>query len=651
MSVSLERARRLARKPPRYLVSRAADEIAKEAHRATMWAALHGRGPLAAENALSGLPGAVLERTARAGAELGNWSDAVGWCRADPDSMREISARVAQAKQRRVALFGEERVSCGTPPRWLEDVRSGESWPLGFHRRIDYVNRGRASDVKLPWELSRLRHAVALAQGVAVSHDVDALEALEMDLASWRLANPLGWSVNWTCAMEVALRAINTICIDAILVAGGAHHRREPLVASLYQHGWFLFRHLEVSDVNGNHFLADAVGLIWLGRYFDGLGESSLWLARGLEMVESAASDQVLPDGLDHEGSLPYHVLVLELFLVARTGAGRALAGIDGALESMVSAASAFVRPDGRLPLVGDDDGGRALALSDTDAYDAGRVLALGAGVLGESVSPELSAKHFEDALWLLGMPKRGKGDPPRPATAVPHLFPHGGIAVLGEGADHVVVDVGPIGFRGRGGHGHADAMSFEAVLGGALAVRDSGTGSYTGDPQLRNELRDVTAHSSVVLDGIPYTRIGGVGLLWQMEGDSPPRVLTFDRGERRHKLRVVQELPSKGGPARWLRQVQWQPSHLEVTDELHAPSGTAARFSLQLPGDAVLDAREIVSKDHIYEVSCPTSSSVRLESCRWSPRYGSVATGTRAILDLELGGASVEVRWVVRTR
>ncbi len=651
MSVWLARARRLAGKPPRYVLSRAVDEIAKEAHRTTMWAALRGGGPLAARNALPGPPEAVLKRTAQAGAGLGSWSEAVDRCRSDPDLLREIVARSERAKQRSVELFGDDRVFCGVPPRWLEDVRSGHSWPLGFHRRIDYVNRGRASDVKLPWELSRMRHAVALAQGVAVSRDAAALETLEADLASWRLANPLGWSVNWTCAMEVALRAVNTICVDAILLAAGAHYRREPVVASLYQHGWFLSRHLEVSDVNGNHFLADAAGLIWLGRYFDGLGESSLWLARGIEMVESAATEQVLPDGLDHEGSLPYHLLVLELFLVARIGAGRALAGIDSALESMVCAAHAFVRPDGRLPLVGDDDGGRALALSDIDAYDAGRVLGLGARVLDRSVHPGLSARHGEDALWLLGTLKPADESTPEATPSARRLLPDGGIAVLGEGADHVVVDVGPIGFHGRGGHGHADAMSFEAVLGGVLAVRDSGTGSYTGDPRLRNELRDVSAHSTVVLDGIPYSRTGGFDSLWQMEGDSPPRVLAFSRRESHHELEAVQELPSKRGPARWLRRVRWQPGRLEVTDKLHAPTGTNARFSLQLPGDATFEAGEFLSTDHVYEVACPASSKLRLERCRWAPRYGSVARGTRAILDIELGVASIEVLWVVRNR
>jgi anti-sigma regulatory factor (Ser/Thr protein kinase) len=58
------------------------------------------------------------------------------------------------------------------------------------------------------------------------------------------------------------------------------------------------------------------------------------------ELAEDATLRlEILDDGLDHEGSLPYHLLVLEMFLVARVAAGSALASIDEALRRMLDAA------------------------------------------------------------------------------------------------------------------------------------------------------------------------------------------------------------------------------------------------------------------------------------------------------------------------
>ena len=36
---------------------------------------------------------------------------------------------------------------------------------------------------------------------------------------------------------------------------------------------------------------------------------------------------------------------------------------------------------------------------------------------------------------------------------------------------DHVLIDAGPVGMAGRGGHGHNDCLAFDAMLDG---VRDS---------------------------------------------------------------------------------------------------------------------------------------------------------------------------------
>lgn len=465
-------------------------------------------------------------------------------------------------------------------------------------------------------ELSRLRHLVALAQAAAVLGDDDAEAAIAADLASWIAANPVGWSVNWAVGMEVGLRAVNLICVDGILASAGRGATLRPqLTETLYQHGWFLSRNLEIGDLNGNHYLANAVGLIWLGRQFGDAGEAPRWLARGVEMVSAAAAEQVLGDGLDHEGSLPYHALVLEMFLCALHAARADLVAVEPAVARMADALEAVLAPGGEVPDLGDDDGGRVLAFCDAPSRDGRRVLALAGALLGRPAP----AGRPQDALWLTGKvpPEPRDGRPRRPV----HLG-DGGIVVLGENGDHVVMDAGPVGFRGRGGHGHLDATSFVAWLGGVQVVRDSGTGTYTRDPALRDRLRDVAAHTVVMIDGAPYARPGDT--LWSIEGDSPPAVLALDE----HEVTVTQAQP--GG--RVTRTLRWQPGEVRWSDRVEAPAGTAVTAHVQLTDDAV----------------CECSVPFGTERVECSTAYGSTTTAPRAVAT---GTAPVTFEWTVRRR
>lgn len=634
----IARVRRALRRPPGYIVRRLSEEALRELDRAVLQAARHDRGPLASGRVAPRNAESVSAANALA---IAPWRDALRVIASDPDACAALGRRAERALERRVEVFGDDPVPAGIPPRWSTDIHSGDAWPRGYYRRLEIADLERASDVKVPWELSRLRHVVALAQGSALGSR-EALQALEDDLADWRRANPVGWSVNWTCAMEVALRAVNLICADAVLLAAGVRWRGRPaLVASLYQHGWFLARNLEVSDLNGNHFLADGVGLVWLGRYFGALGHGPRWSATGAQMVRRAAAEQILHDGLDHEGSLAYHVLVLEMFLVARVAAAGALADIDERLVAMVSAARDVAGPRGEVPNLGDDDGGRVLALSDVPSRDARRVLALASALLDTSTPFESAVP--DDALWLTG--RRPRVSPARE----PRLFAAAGLAIMGDDDDHVAFDAGPVGFRGRGGHGHLDAMSFEAVIGGHVAVRDSGTATYTRDPALRNRLRGPEAHSVVVVDGLPYARLGPG--LWEVRGDAPPTILASTFAHEAHEVRAVQELPARNGAARHERALTWHPGELQVNDTVTAPAGSEIAAYLHVPAGCELGAEGLLSAHHRYVLEAPEGVVAELVCVPCSKRYGSVGTAGCAVLRLKGTGAPVSWRWRIEAR
>ena len=562
-----------------------------------------------------------------------------------------LDERAGAARHRRLELFGDAPVRVGAPPPWSVDVHSGHAWAPAPARSIDCLDLGRRSDVKVPWEMSRLRHCVALAQAAAVNGDRGILRVLDTDLGDWVRANPVGMTVNWASAMEVALRAVNLLSIEAIVPAPPSR-LRGLLRRTLHEHGDFLARNLELAEPRNNHYLANAVGLLWLGRRFGAASAARRWSRDGATMALTAAREQVLSDGVGFEGSLRYHVLALELFCLARLAAPRTLQALEPTISAMLDALCAISGPDGRVPDLGDDDGGRATALCDAPAADGRRVANLAAALIGHPGGAALGAGGpVEDALWLLG-PERarslaslaaGAPKPVRPA----HLAA-AGVAVLGDRDDHVVIDVGPVGTHGRGGHGHLDAMSFEAHLGGELAVRDSGTGSYTRDPDLRDALRGLAAHSVVIVDGRSYARLGGITGIWSIEGDSPPQVLEL-RGERaRQVLVATQALPAATGAAEHRRTLEWSPGSLRVGDRVDTPPGARVVHLLQVPDGVELTAGGAGGGRLAYRVRGPHGSQLRLERRPRSEHYGSVGLGGCLTLSYTAGSESSEVVWEI---
>src|SRR5258708_10141191 len=116
---------------------------------------------------------------------------------------------------------------------------------------------------------------------------------------------------------------------------------------------------------------------------------------------------QVLADGADYEASTGYHRLKLELFLYSFVLCH--LNGIDIAeghwkkLRAMVDYVRAYLRPDGRAPLIGDSDSGQALPIGRRAGDDHAYVLALGPAVVPEPNFIIAGLRAPEELLWSLG--------------------------------------------------------------------------------------------------------------------------------------------------------------------------------------------------------------------------------------------------------
>lgn len=389
---------------------------------------------------------------------------------------------------------------------WRRDPRSGYEWPLDYHRDIKLM-RNDGSDIRVVWELNRLGHLLRTS---------DTGEFLTQ-LRSWNADNPYARGPNWTCAMEVALRAMN------ILIAFEQHRTSPQLDAEalqfilrlLQQHGRYIRDNLEFSYVaTSNHYLSDVTGLLWLGVMLPELRDAASWHSFGLKELLREMDKQVLNDGADYELSTGYHRFVTELFLYSFILCRAHGIEIDQRywtrLHQMLRFIRGYLRPDGLAPLMGDTDGGQVLPLELHHANDHTYVLQIGSEVFNdpELIRPDESSRAFPDA----------------------------GLYIMRKDDCYLCFNASGTGLNGRGSHGHNDALSIEVCARGRAFIVDPGTYVYSGDLQMRHAFRSTAYHSTVRIDGQEQNTTE-VNMPFVIGNEAQPRVLEWQSTARYDKV------------------------------------------------------------------------------------------------------------------
>ncbi len=269
---------------------------------------------------------------------------------------------------------------------WRTDPLTGKLWGLEYHADVvTYQNDG--ADIRVLWELNRFGHAVTLALAYAVTDDETFAETFFAQIEDWMLQNPYGRGPNWNCAMEVALRAINLLASFDILRHSLActPERLKRILQLFDQHGRFIVDNNEFSFIaTSNHYLSDVIGLFWIGTFLPELEFADEWQKFGWSEMLREMDKQILPDGVDFESSTGYHKFATEMLLYSFLLANRNSMVIPDEyclkLRKMLGYIGDIIKPDGRVPLIGDCDGSQIIPIVKRDADDQAYLLALGVG-------------------------------------------------------------------------------------------------------------------------------------------------------------------------------------------------------------------------------------------------------------------------------
>lgn len=512
-----------------------------------------------------------------------------------PGDRGRVVRAADKALAHRIDLFGSGEIELGAQIDWHRDDRCGHVWPATYALDLDYSNLDQPSDVKFPWELSRLQWLIPAGQAFALTGDERYAEGVREVLEQWMAANPCMHGVNWACTMEVALRILSWTWFFHVFRESHAwrdEQFRERFLCTLYAHGRYTDHYLEYSDINGNHCVADAAGLVFAGLFFGNTRQARRWHRRGWRLLVTELPRQVFEDGVDFEASTSYHRLVFELFLLPalyREACGeRTPTAYRQRLLAMSRFTQAYTRDSGSIPLCGDNDDGRALPFGGQATNDHRYVPQQIAVAWDHQHAAGPQAPHPE-AAWLHGADacRRFVRTPRRAADQASCAFTYGGFYVMRNATDHVFIDCGPVGVAGRGGHGHNDCLSFEAVLDGVPLITDCGSYVYTASPEARNRFRSTGSHNTPQVGSAEMNRFVSPRDLWHLHDDAQPELLQWLTGPEQDVFEGTHSGYARLQPAIMpVRQISLNHrSHaLQICDRFESPVSIAAPISITIP-------------------------------------------------------------------
>jgi hypothetical protein len=428
--------------------------------------------------------------------------------RLDPEVRACFTKQSDAAERGMVTLLGYEPLSVGNPPRWHREAISGTDAPRRHWSRIDHLDTAVVGDHKLLWELNRHQYLLAPAFCWLLDREARRFDLIQAHLESWLAENPPRQGVNWVSSLEVAYRAITWCWLLWMLRdAPWRPDLRTRLTRSLEEHARKVERYLSTYFSPNTHLTGEALGLFYVGTMLFHSPYAQRWRRKGAAILESAIRRQVYADGVYFEQANQYQRYTAEIYmhyLLLASASGWSVSdavrdGLAGLFAALRSLASAF----GRIPLLGDDDGGLLLPL-DHRAPDDVRALLLAGAVALQRPELVIAAAPLSFAYWLCGIEST---DRLRVCSAVsPNwldmYFAPGGLAVLRDGWNSStavgVIDAGPHGALSCG-HSHADALAMTLALGQTELFIDRGTLTYAG-PE-RNEFRSTASHNTLEID------------------------------------------------------------------------------------------------------------------------------------------------------
>lgn len=432
-----------------------------------------------------------------------------------PVEMKNTIEEANRILEHRFNLLGYKEINFGPEIDWHADYINKKRAPIKFWADIPILDIDIVGDHKVIWEINRHQHFLTLGQAYWYTGNEEYVKEFVSQIKSWIVMNPIGIGINWASSLELGLRTISWIWAYQFFLPSkhfDANTQCEMLKLLIF-HARHIQAHLSYYFAPNNHLTGEGLSLFYLGIMFPEFKESMKWRQIGLSILENEIQKQVFEDGVFFEQSSHYHRFTvdfyLQLLILAKHNKISISKGLLDKLERMLEVIMYSTTPNGEVPMIGDEDGGKSLFPGRGNLWNHRDCLATAAILFNRGDMKVIAGnKVYEETFWYIG--KQCFEEFELIDSHEPYLtskaFNQGGWFIMRSGwqptANFLFFDCAPLGADiMHAGHGHVDMLSFELHAYGCPILIDAGTYTYVGSSKWRSYFRGTSAHNTVVVD------------------------------------------------------------------------------------------------------------------------------------------------------
>ncbi len=543
------------------------------------------------------------------------------------------------------------------PIDWHSDFKSAYRWnPKTFYRNVCFGHI-EGVDIKVPWELSRFQHLNILGQVYILTRDKKYAEEFANQITDWIKSNPVAFGVNWRCTMDVAIRAANWLVAQEYFSEKGLipDNFWQEFYRSIYEHGKYIKGHLENHlKFTNNHYLSDLVGLLFIAIYCRFFKESKKWQEFALKELTNEIEKQVYPDGCNFEASTSYHRLALELFFYAEFLGKRSGIEFPESYKKQVRKMFEFslycIKPDGRIPQIGDNDSGRFLIFSKRPILEHKYFLTL-ALIYYKDSDYKISKFDFdEEAFWIFGEEgKRSYDDLQfRNKPISSKAFPEAGWYIIRNSDNYCFISCGPNGQHRNGGHAHNDKLNFELMINGQDIVVDPGSYLYTPNPEERNKFRSTECHNTIKFNGFEQNEIPKKDMF-----SLPEKVKIKEANLKEIDSNIVfqGEIQYAGITHKRMITLDNESGSWHIKDSFSCSETLNGKLIFHLSPNLISDGNHILIKETKEKIATikVIESNIEKDEYDYSPEYGVKAKADSLIVNISTIENHYEINTYIR--
>ena len=375
-------------------------------------------------------------------------------------------------------------------------------WELKNSEKIDLYPKDVEVDVKYVWEFNR--HHFLFYLGFAYYYTGNEKYAIEYKqlIMDWIRKNPPLFGINWFSGLEISIRTCSWICSLFFFKNSKEINNDEffgIIFKSLFEHSYYLkYFHIKRSL---NHTIGDIFGICLFSKIFEEIKPIKRWKKKFFKKFISQIELQVRIDGTNIEQSTNYHRFVLEFFFLFSLINPEVLNNREKYLiEKMFDYFLYIIKPNGNIPIIGDNDDGKVILLNNTN--DNFKILVnLGAIIFKRADLKFICQKLHILPILLLGQYafETFHSIEVQEPLQKWKFFETAGYFVIrnrwDNKANYLFMDCGRFGAF-KGAHSHSSITNIIYSYNGSDILIDSGTSSYNLSLNERNLFRSSQAHN-----------------------------------------------------------------------------------------------------------------------------------------------------------